>query len=134
MAAIVASDVAYTLLGAGTATTGPGIAQEVAAPGPVRRPVQLTLPAVQQDYPPGRRPPPQANFGCPRALVSLKVMGRTLSAGATNPMYEWNGDPITPKLIALVQGGAAAGAAMQESALTGITVNSQQVFVDVEGY
>jgi|SRR5215470_4104071 len=134
MANMLSSDVAYTPLGGGTATSGPQIAQEVGAPGRVRRQFKLTFPAVNQDYPAGGIPLLKQNFGCPRSIVSLKVMGRTLSAGATNPMYEWNGDPNTPKLIALVQGGAAAGAAMQESALTGVTVNSQNVFVDVEGY
>jgi len=134
MANMLSSDVAYTPLGGGTATTGPMIAQEVAAPGRVRRQYKLTFPAVNLDYPAGGIPLLKGSFGCPRAIVSLKVMGRTLSAGATNPIYEWNGDPVTPKLIALVQGGAAAGAAMQESALTAITSNSQNVFVDVEGY
>jgi len=128
MAAMTSADVTYTPL-AGTA-----VSSEVAAPGRVRRQVKLTFPVTNQDYPAGGIPLLKQSLGCPRALLGLTVMGRTLSAGATNPIYEWNGDTVAPKLIALVQGGAAAGAALQESALTGITVNSQNVFVDVDGY
>lgn len=134
MAAMTSADVTYAPLGSGTTLTGAGTAQEIAAPGRARRQFKLTFPVTNQDYPAGGIPLLKQNLGCPRAIVSIKVMGRTLSAGATNPMYEWNGDTVAPKLIALVQGGAAAGAAMQESALTGITVNSQNVYVDVEGW
>jgi|SRR5215468_1994669 len=133
MANMLATDVGYLLLGAGTATTGPGVAQEVAAPGRVRRQFKLTFPAVNQDYPAGGIPLTKGNFGCPKALVSLKVMGRIPSSGDTNLLYEWNGDPITPKLVAF-QGGSVGTAPFREAIVTGITVNSQQVFVDVEGY
>ena len=133
MAAIAATDVAYVPLGGGTATTGPQIAQEVAAPGRVRRQFKLTFPAVNQDYPTGGIPLVKGNLGCMKALTSLKVMGRTPSAGDTNLLYEWNGDPITPKLVAF-QGGSVGTAPFREAIVTGITVNSQVIFVDVEGY
>ena len=65
---------------------------------------------------------------------SIKIMGRTLVAGANNPIYEWNGDTVAPKLICLVQGGAAAGAMSQELGATTFVTNQQILFVDVEGY
>ena len=134
MAAMTSADVTYTPVGAGTALTGPNTGTEGMLPGRVRRQYKLTFPVTNQDYPAGGIPLLKAVMGCRSVVLGLTVMGRTLSAGATNPMYEWNGDSVNPKLIALVQGGAAAGAAMQESALTGITVNSQNVFIDVDGY
>jgi len=128
MAAMTSADVSYAPL------VGTAVSSEVAAPGRVRRQIKLTFPVTNQDYPAGGIPLLKEKLGCPRTLLGLTVMGRTLSAGATNPIYEWNGDTVAPKLIALVQGGAAAGAALQESALTAITLNSQNVVVDVDGY
>jgi len=135
MAAITTSDVAYAPLGGGTATSGPQIAQEVAAPGRVHRQFKLTFPGTNLDYSTGGVPLLKQNFGCPRSILSMKVMGRTPTAADTNPVYEWNGDQNSPKLVALVAGAAVAGTPFRElaNAFTFVS-NSQVLFVDVEGY
>src|SRR5215475_3477691 len=135
MAAMTSTDVAYVALGAGTATTGPGVAQEVAAPGRVRRQFKVTFPATNLDYSTGGVPLDRARMGDPRAIVAIKVMGRTPTAADTNPIYEWNGDQMSPKLVALVPGAAVAGTPLRELANAfSFVSNSQVLFVDVEGY
>lgn len=131
MAAIVATDVAYVPLGTGATLTGAQGAQEVAAPGRVRRQWKLTFPAVNQDYPAGGVPLDKGKLNCLRGVAVLKVMGQTPIAGDTNFLWGWNGDPVTPKLVAF-QGGSVGTAPFRETALTGLTVNSIILFVDVE--
>lgn len=133
MAAIVSTDVAYVPLGIpASGTTGPYGAAEVASPGRIRRQFKLTFPATNQDYPAGGVPLNGLKMGC-RVVTSLKVMGQTPIAGDSNYMWGWNGDPLAPKLVAF-QGGSVGTAPFRETAVTGLTVNSQILFVDVEGW
>lgn len=107
----------------------------MSGPGRVTRRILLTFPnnGTNNQYVVGGIPLDKGKLGCPRNVSSLQVLGRTASAGETNPLYEWNGSTIAPTLIGL-ETGAAVNDRFHETDTGTFVTDSQVVVVDVEGY
>jgi len=126
MAAITAAELTYS------------VAEEfVSAPGRVRRKVLVSFPTganagTNNAYVPGGIPLALLSLDLRSRLQRFSVIGRTPVAGANNPRWEWNGDPINPTLVAF----ANAGAAGPDTELTGATTfaSAQALVCDVEGF
>jgi hypothetical protein len=102
----------------------------VTAPGRTRRMVQVQFPiGANVTYPAGGIPLDKGMLGVPHVCQHVAVVGQTPVAGNSNPTYIWNGDPMLPKLVALVT--AVAGSAGAE--FTGSVAAGQSLIVDVEG-
>lgn len=125
MAAMTSADVAYSQL-----------AQFSVGNGRVKRAFALTFPtgAVNNQYPTGGIPLLPASLGCPKQLVSLKVVGRTPAGAALNPVYEWNGSQTAPTLVSFETGAALDTPLDEQDATVAYAANSQVVYVEVEGY
>src|SRR5262245_39640988 len=122
MASIVASQVSYKL-----------IAASPKAPGRVTRIFQLTFPtSTTTSYATGGVPLDLGKLGCLRGVLSIKVLGRTPTAGAENPVYEWNGSAMAPTLVAFETNTAGSPGAEFDNA-TNYTQNGQIVTIEVEG-
>jgi hypothetical protein len=123
MAAMTSADVIYSQQSA-----------VMSGPGRVRRVIRLVFPTGNNDYPAGGIPLDKVKLGCPRTVNSIRVLGRTPAAGDTNPVYEWNGDPTIPKLVAFEGGSVAVDTPLKEATFTGIGGISQIVTIEVDGY
>lgn len=108
-------------------------------PGRLKRIVSLTFPngntAGNNQYPAGGIPLSIPGLGCPKALISLTVLGRTPAGAGLNPVYEWNGSQTAPTLISFETATAAADNPLTEQDTDAAHANnSQVVFVEVRGY
>lgn len=119
MAALTAAEITYEVL-----------SRAIRAPGRTTRRVKITFPtganeATNNQYVTGGIALDRRALGCPTQVQRLDVMGRTPAAGALNPGWQWNGDGLTPKLVAYT--------ADTEVANTVAFTADQQLFVEVEG-
>jgi hypothetical protein len=127
MADMAVGDITYT-----TAAAGPF----VRVPGRVTRSMVLTFPnnAANLTYPTGGIPLNKAALGCPRVLAALKVNGKTPVAGDANPVWMWNGSNTSPTLVGYETATAVDSPLKQLTAAQALTLNSEVLTVEVEGY
>ena len=76
----------------------------------------------------------KGRFGFQNGVTSLRVIAKTPFAGNTNSYWIWNGNPTDPRLVAFDCPADAGAIPMSESVATGIAQDSQQLFLEMEGY
>jgi hypothetical protein len=117
----------------GTADIGVAVVDNViTAPGRRRSRVTLTIPnTTNVTYPAGGVPLSAPALGGLRGIVAaVKVIGQTVIAGDTNPVWAWNGSTTAPKLAAY-QGGSVGTAPFREFS-GNLTQNATVLTVEVE--
>jgi hypothetical protein len=101
------------------------------------RQVKVTFPnnGTNNTYPTGGVPIDKAKLGFPRGVSALTVLGRTTQAGATNVIWEWNGDGQSPKLLGYEVNAAGAGdeQPVELDNTDTLATNGAVLFLDVEG-
>jgi len=126
MAAITAAELTYN------------IAEEfVSAPARVRRRITLSFPTganagTNNQYVTGGIPLDKLSLDLRSRVQRFAVIGRTPVAGANNPRWEWNGDPVSPTLVGYANAGAAGPDT--ELANTVAFATAQTLVCEVEGF
>jgi hypothetical protein len=125
MAAMTSADITYAQQSA-----------SVVVPGRTRRVLKLTFPTggTNNQYVTGGIPLDKAKMGCPRGILTMKVLGHTPAGTDLDPIWDWNGNGTTPTMIA-TRVGSAAGLRLTQQLPADVAygINEQNVFVEVEG-
>ena len=103
--------------------------------GRIRRTIGLVFPnSANTGYPAGGVTLLPRSMGLTVQVTSLRVVARTPFAGEFNPVWTWDGNTTTPKLVGY-ETAAAFDTALKEITNTDVLTQSSQVLiVEVEGY